>query len=631
MDALHVLLVEDERTLALVAQRQLEQLGYRVTVAEDGETALAVAQRDTPDLVLMDIVLGSSGSDGVEVASKLLERHDLPLIYLTACDDDATIARAARTAAYGYVLKPVQGPELRSAMAMALGRHQAERRLRQTKELLWTTLRAIRDGVITTDRQGRVVMLNAAAEQLLDVAVEDVVGRSLRTALLLDDPEDHRRLAEGLDRVLGGGEELHLHRTALRTREGEVVDIDLHAASIADQAGEAGVVLVLRDIAEQLRNEVELLRRQKLEAIGQLAGGLAHDFNNLLMAMLSNVALARLHCKSDDDVYEILMQAEQAAQRATTLTRQLLLFSDGSGVQRRVLELGPLLRHQTQLSLHRSAVSARFELPAGLWRVEADEQQLTQLVHSLVLAAREAMPSGGSLALRAKNVELSDGEVGDLPTGRYVELELEDQGEVLSEADRSRIFEPYQSVGRPAGGLLLTAAYSIARHHGGLLSARTAPDEQGMIFTLLLPATEQAADELRTPRTTVEGSGFVLVMDDEELICSSVGRLLARLGYRYETACDGEEAISRYEAARSRGEAFDVVILDWTVPGGLGGEETLTRLRALDPDVRAILATGYARRSRDVDFAALGFGCILFKPYTMEELSTAVAETLADD
>jgi len=628
-----VLLVEDDRVLALVTQRHLEQLGYLVEVVHDGDAALAAANRERPALVLMDIVLAEHGPDGVETAGRLLERHDVPVVYLTSCSDDETVARASATEAHGYIVKPIERPQLRSAIEMALGRHRAERRLRRTKELLWTTLRGIHDGVITTDRLARVVMLNEAAEELTGLSVQQAVGKPLGAVLKLDPPEEHAQLVAGLDRVLAGEEMLSMPRTTLRQPGQGSRDIDLQVAAIEDEAGDLSLVLVLRDIEEQLRSEAELIRHHKLESIGRLAGGLAHDFNNLLMAILSNVALARLQGGDDGEISELLGGAEQAAQRATALTRQLLLFSDGSAPQKRPLELSALLRHQTQLSLHRSLVSARFEIDSDLWCVEADEPQLNQLIHSLVINARDAMSRGGPLQARAANLELL-APSAELPAGRYVCLEIEDFGHVLSEHELAHVFDPYARSSRRESGLWLAAAQSIAHNHGGDLTARARDDGQGMVFSARLPATEQPAARSVAwdvgAAAGVAGDGYILLMDDEEMICSSVGRLLARLGYRYETVSDGAAALECYRDAARRDEPFDAVILDWTVPGGLGGEETLAALRALDPEVRAILATGYAAGSHELDFAGIGFRHVLFKPYTIGELSAALAEMLAD-
>jgi PAS domain S-box-containing protein len=638
-----ILLVEDERSLALITERHLQRLGYQVETVRSGDDALAAVDRQLPALVLMDINLGDAELDGVETAAILLQRHDVPVIYLTAADDDETIQRAARTEAYGYILKPPERPQLRSAIAMAMGRHRAEQRLVQTKQLLWTTLRGIRDGVLTTDASGRVVMANQAAEELTGLDVAELVGRPLSEALALEPQAERARFQRGITALLDGEESFALARTKLRGREGAHRDIALSASPIVsgDDDRVPGVVLVLRDIAEQLRGEQELLRRQKLETIERLAGGLAHEFNNVLMAMLGNVALARLG-QPASEVDERLLAAEVAGERATELTRQLLLFSDGAPSKRRPLAVASLLRHQIRLSLHRSAVSARFELPTEELHVEGDETQLCQLIHALVATARDAMPQGGPLQVRVRprvvgapgarqlsQGEADEGQAADAAEpGDYVEIEVEYRGDVLEAAELTEIFDPYAGGFERQGGLLLAAAQSIARHHGGALGVRAAAPADGMCFVALLPAATPRDAQRTVPIKAVCGSGFVLLMDDEQLIRDAVGRLLSRLGYRLEVVNDGAAAIAAFTAARDRGEPFDAVILDWTIRDGLGGEETLVRLREIDAGIPAILATGYAQGGGDW---AADFDAVLYKPYSMVELSTKLADVMSQE
>ena len=382
-----------------------------------------------------------------------------------------------------------------------------------------------------------------------------------------------------------------------------------------------------RYVTDSKRAEAERLRAQKLESLGVLAGGIAHDFNNILTAVLGNLSAAR-HAEPDDDVPEILRDAEKAALSARSLTHQLLTFSRGGAPIRKVVSLEEALREAARFALRGAKARAELSIAEDLWPASADEGQIRQVVHNLVLNADQAMPAGGVVAVRADNLEIAGGEGVPLRPGRYVRVAVADTGVGLSREHLDRIFDPYFTTKQHGSGLGLTTSYAIVKKHDGHLAVESEPG-RGTTFTVYLPASQERAAPPDAQAALAPGKGRVLVMDDDEAVRRAAGRMLARLGYEVELAKDGDEALRAYAAASGLGRRFDAVIMDLTVPGAMGGKEAMRHLAALDPEARGIVSSGYSTDPVMADFRAHGFCCVLTKPYDVEDLSRALAEATA--
>jgi len=379
-----------------------------------------------------------------------------------------------------------------------------------------------------------------------------------------------------------------------------------------------------RALAEEARRraEVELLRNQRLESIGVLAGGLAHDFNNLLTAILASVSLAKE--ASEAERRELLGDAELASARARDLTRQLLTFSRGGAPLRRPLSLPRVLRETLGFALAGSPVRGEAAIDPDLWTVEADEGQLVQALNNLLVNAAQAMPTGGQVRLRAWN----EPAVEATGEGPRVAISVEDQGAGIPAEHLPRIFDPYFTTKQKGTGLGLAVVHSIARGHGGRVAVTSALG-RGSTFTLELPAAPGLAVAAPDPtREAPRGRGRILIMDDEVMVARTAERALRRLGYEVVVTHEGAEAVERYRAERAAGRGFDAVILDLTVPGGLGGAETLARLRALDPGVKAIVSSGYASGSTLAEHRAHGFVEALPKPWRPKDLAELLRRVL---
>ena len=384
---------------------------------------------------------------------------------------------------------------------------------------------------------------------------------------------------------------------------------------------------IFRDITDRKRLEAEMLRSAKLESLGVMAGGLAHDFNNFLASIMLNVGTARLKAGKGEEISALLQAAEQSIQKAKGITQQLLAFTRDGEPVKSSRSLPPLIKESVKFTLHGSKTIPRFDLPDDLWPAEIDPGQINQVINSLAVNAMQAMPRGGYLAVTGRNVTIGKGDPRTaLQPGNYVEVVFKDDGPAIPPESLDSIFDPYLSIREGGTGLGLFSVHSIIERHGGWITVESNVD-RGTTFTFCLPA---AAREVEVPSSGViqKGSGLVLVMDDDDMIRLGMTALLGELGYDVETTADGEEAIERYGEALKSDRPFDAVILDLTIPGGMGGAETIERLKELDPRVRAVVASGYSTDPIMANYREYGFKAVLPKPFQPAELSRAMDQVL---
>ena len=505
----------------------------------------------------------------------------------------------------------------------------AEDALSAEKEQLAVTLEGIADGVISCDLDGRIALINPSAQTLTGWHT-DAHGRPL-TEVFRTFSQNTRAPQEDL-----AGQVLRSGRAAARAnpdvliaRDGREYVVTANAAPLRDRAGRTlGAVLVLRDITEHYKNEAERIKTQRLESIGVLAGGIAHDFNNILTALFGNIALAKLRVEFDTETLAILDDAESAFQQARGLTQQLLTFARGGAPIKQTASIATLWTESANFVLRGADLRCEFRFDAKLWPVAFDAGQMNQVVNNLLLNAKEAMPAGGKVVISGANVRLGDKEVGELPGGRYVLVAVTDEGPGMEAHLLPKIFDPYFSTKARGTGLGLTTAYSIVKRHDGHIGVTSHPG-RGTTFKIYLPAASAITDETHAPAQSVhEGSGRVLLMDDEAGVRSVGQALLTALGYEVACAADGAEAIERYRDALAAGKGFGCVIMDLTVPQGMGGAECLTQLKTIDADVCAIVSSGYATHPVMAEYAAHGFSGVLLKPYQLSELRETLTHAL---
>ncbi len=385
---------------------------------------------------------------------------------------------------------------------------------------------------------------------------------------------------------------------------------------------------VSHDITDRKKMEQEFSKAQKLESLGVLAGGIGHDFNNLLSGIMGNISLAKLEAERGEDIMESLDEALRVASKASALTQQLLVFSKGGAPVKKAASIAEVLQDSTAFTLRGSRVKCKFTIAEDLWPVEVDIGQFSQVIHNLVINAMQAMSTGGELQLVAKNVTLV--EIYDLPLspGRYVVIDIQDQGHGIAPEHLSKIFDPYFTTKSRGSGLGLAISYATIKRHDGHITVESS-DHQGTNFRIYLPATEvQPQETTKEERRAVKGEGSVLVMDDEEILRKVAERMLLELGYEVQCAEDGTEAIEMYLEALQSGKSFDVVIMDLTVPGGLGGKETIKKLLQIDANAMAIVSSGYSNDPIMSNYEQFGFCGVVTKPYQIEELSWVMRDVL---
>lgn len=512
-------------------------------------------------------------------------------------------------------------------------RRQAEDALAEEKERLSVTLRSIGEGVITTDLSGTVNLMNRVAEELTGWLQEDAVGRNLEEVFVIMDEKTRQRRLDFLNRLFESGPIRVLPgHTILTSKDGTELLISDRGTPIRDKNSNiVGIALVFRDITEQEHALKEVLKADKLESIGILAGGIAHDFNNILTAVLGNISLAKMDIDPRSNIYDRLAEAAWASMRAKDLTQQLLTFSKGGAPIKKTTSMETLLTDWVCFALRGSNVKWRLQIQDDLWHAEIDEGQVSQVIHNLIINADQAMPDGGTILVSAENYIHKESNLLHLASGKYVKISVLDEGVGISPEHLEKIFDPYFTTKATGTGMGLASSYAVIKRHSGHIQVNSKVG-CGTEFSVFLPASEKCIAPRRQLQEIPEkGTGRVLLMDDEPLIRDLAAELLTCLGYNVLTSKDGGETIDLYKESKDRGEPFDAVIMDLTIPGGMGGKEALEKLREFDPEIKAIVSSGYCNDPIMGDFQKYGFTAVLAKPYSAAEMSEILRATIGSE
>ncbi len=509
-----------------------------------------------------------------------------------------------------------------------------EAELAAERERLRVTLRAMAEGLLTTDTDGIVQFINEAAERMIGWTAGSAIGRHVDELAQLRHEKTLALSSIPLSRSIAEHRVVEFPRqTSLVGRNGTACLVDGRCAPMHDLSGRAiGAVAVFHDVTERARYEAELLRSSKLESVGILAGGIAHDFNNLLTVVMGNVTLAMLDSTINDAVGRWLEEAERGVLRARDLTQQLLTFAKGGEPVRKTVRLPEVVREAAEFALHGSKVRCEFAITPDLWPADVDKGQVGQVVQNLVINATQAMPEGGIIRVSICNEDNPQrGTPNLLPQGKYLRLAIADSGVGIRADHLPRIFDPYFTTKQSGSGLGLATVYSIVRKHLGHIEV-TSELGKGTTFTIWLPAASGDLPPANETDTSLPSmTGRLLFMDDEATICQMAKTLLGRLGFTVVTTPDGASAVSAYKEAKAAGNPFRLVIMDLTVPGGMGGLEAMQELLAFDPQVVAIVSSGYSSDPVMANYRNHGFRGMVPKPYKIADLARAIRTVLSED
>ncbi len=638
-----ILLVDDDPFILKSAGPALESEGYNVTTVDNGKEAVEMVAKNDFDLVLTDMVMESV--DGMDVLKAVKEVNpDTMVIILTGYADMASAIDAFRLGVDDYIPKPSEPQEMYFRVKRCLENLEIKKRVKLAEEALRESEERFR--MIFTNSTDGIIVADPGTKKFIYVnpAICKTLGYTEEALTQMGVVDIHPK--NSLEHVLSGfeaqarGEKLLAMNIPCLKKDGTIIYIDIKASMV--KMGEKHSVMgVFRDITERRHLEAKLQQAQKMEAIGILSGGIAHDFNNLLSIITGNIELAKDDIKPEYGISEFLDEAEEASLRAQKLTNQLITFSKGGAPVKKAGSIGVLVKKITNIALSNSKVKCEYFISNDLYAVEFDQGQMKHAVKNLIVNAVESMPDGGLIVLKAENINISSETTEKslpLSEGKYAKISIQDHGVGIPKEIFSKIFDPYFStkeMGTQKGiGLGLATTYSIINRHGGHITVESEVGV-GTTFTLFLPAHEKDIRELKPieihePEKTSIRTNRILVMDDEESIRNLSKQRLGRLGYESELAKDGAQAIELYKKSMDSGQPFDLVILDLTIKGGMGGKDVIKELLKIDPKVKAIISSGYSNDSVMTNFTIYGFTGILPKPNTKQELIEALKKIIKE-
>lgn len=496
-------------------------------------------------------------------------------------------------------------------------------------ESLFGALQAVNEAVVLTDAHSKVIFINATAARLTGLTADQATGLALTEALHLLRAADEAPADNLADEVLATGTPIDFSRDFLLANPGgEPTPVVLSCEPLRDGDERIlGAALIFRDPAEMSLTPEELVKSNRMESLGLLAGGVAHDFNNLLTTIVGGVSLAR-----ETREWAPLDNSEKAALAAKNLTRQLLTFARGKSSGRKVVAVANLVRDCVRLASAGSRTKPELALPADLHPAAVDPPRMAQVFQNLIINAIQAMGErGGQLTVSGENLKLSETQVDGLPGGDFLRISVKDTGGGIPREHLAHIFQPFFTTKKTGTGLGLSTVHSIVRDHEGQITV-TSEVGVGTTFHVYLPKNAQPVEvETRRAPSLKFGTGRILFMDDDEEIAALAEGMLQRLDYQFDVARNGEEATALYRRYLDVKRPYDAVILDLTIVGGMGGEETLAELLKLDPDVRAIVSSGYSTDETQDYYLNKGFAGVLSKPYRSEEMGKVLRKVLGLD
>jgi two-component system cell cycle sensor histidine kinase/response regulator CckA len=510
-------------------------------------------------------------------------------------------------------------------------RQKTEKALQESENRLKKVLETLPVGVWFTDKKGKIIYGNPAGQKIWQGA--HYIGPDdfhVYKAWWKDTGEPITPEQWGVARAIKNREESHEEEIEIECFDGTHKTIQNWAAPILNINGEVeGALAVNHDITEKKALEEEQQKIKKLESIGTLAGGIAHDFNNILAAILGNINLALLDTDLNERTKSLLVEAEKASLRAKELTQQLLTFAKGGDPVKEASSLESIIKDSANFILRGDKVACQYDIPEDLWMVDVDKGQISQVIQNIVLNASHAMPEGGVVAITCENVIAGIKEA--LPFAldqRLVKIRIQDRGIGIPQNVLEKIFDPYFSTKAKSSGLGLAITQSIVNKHSGHISVESSPGE-GSTFTIYLPALEQVTVQQQELLKEIEPSSQakVLIMDDDDMVRNMTKEMLMQLGHEVTLTTNGEEAIQLYQESMNTGSLFDLVIMDLTIPGRMGGKEAVNAVLKIDPRAKVIVSSGYSNDPIITNYKDYGFCAAIVKPFQLQDLSKVISQS----
>lgn len=495
--------------------------------------------------------------------------------------------------------------------------------LKESEERFQALHNASFGGIIIHDK-GLILECNRGLTEITGFTNEELIGMD---SLKLIAPDWQNLVESNIKRGLE-----HRYEVDGIRKDGSAYPLAINGKNIPYKGREVQVI-EFRDITERRKHEKEQLKIEKLESLGVLAGGIAHDFNNILTGIIGNISLAQMFVDATHKSYKPLAEAEKASTRAGELAHQLLTFARGGEPVKKVVSLQHIVKETVSLVLHGSNVKGDIDIPDSIHAIEADEGQMSQIFHNIIINATHAMSGGGTLSVTAQNEVLGENNHLLLPRGTYIRLTFTDQGCGISEDDLKRIFDPYFTTKSAGNGLGLASVHSIVSKHSGHIGA-SSEIGKGATFSIHLPSIGETYSKYQKNSTTLTFGAHagcsILVMDDEEMIRNMTTEMLKYLGYGVTTCEDGVETITKYKEAMESGSPYSAVIMDLTIPGGMGGREAAEYILDINPSACLIVSSGYSNDPIMSDFGTYGFNGAMAKPYKINELAQMLNSVLTE-
>ncbi len=501
--------------------------------------------------------------------------------------------------------------------------------LEEEKERLHATLRSMYDAVITTDLNGNITLVNARAETLIGKTFTELIGAPFTSMFPLRYMTTKEKYHNPVGDIVQYGKlDTGAIPLTLQTQDKEAI-IELSGAPIFVEGKNIGTVIVLHDITDQYLLEKEIHKISKLESLSILAGGIAHDFNNLLTSIIGNLSILKVKL-ADSSVYQkYIERIENAAQRAADLTKQLLTFSKGGEPIKEVASLAQVIRDTAQFVLSGSSVKCNFEIQSDMWNCEVDVGQMSQVFQNLIINAAQSMPHGGVITIKTENVVYDGTQQKPLLPGNYVRITVKDEGIGIPKENLSRIFDPFFTTKERGSGLGLATSFSIIKRHGGHIEVHSEVD-QGSEFIIYLHATDKSIHGYQGQEAHIAyPGGRILLMDDDFTIYEVVSHMLDIYGFEVDWVENGEKAIAKYKVSIESGNPYDLIIMDLTVPGAMGGSQAVQEILAINPNAKVIVSSGYFNDPVMSHYKEYGFKGVVAKPYKIEEIVKVINEVLA--